>query len=169
MRCRAWIGSRFCKNNALVLFCHKHNDRKPYPAFLENLSHNLLQKITQHITKAETVQMVRSTCRSLHQRVGQKGWHSSLEFVYFFRLFSKQKVTVRQVLIAAPRFELLPQQQRSNVLALLSWSEIYNCKDFSRFVEKMRGFPVFWNEVFLLRLGSVGQNAKLTSQGLWRR
>ena len=107
MRCRAWLGTRFCKNEAKDVFCYVHKHHSPFVNFFNKLPALVIECITKHIQTAETRQTLRISSKTLHEVISKAQFQISKEYLYFERFFLRPVVTRRQAQNAFQRFSKL--------------------------------------------------------------
>lgn len=110
MRCRAWLKTRFCKNETKSLFCHVHQKCAPFINFFDKLPALAIECIVEHLKTAEIRQMLRISSRILHDIIPQARIQISKEYLYFKQFFLRHVVTQRQVNGAFQRFSKLSPQ-----------------------------------------------------------
>ena len=106
MRCRAWLEGTYCRNSTRSTFCHKHRYLAEYPSYISTLPQNIIATVAKFLA-TDCVQILRRTCKHMHQSIYRGHFFGTNEHKYFRRLFSKQTVTARQIVQAAQRYELL--------------------------------------------------------------
>jgi len=108
MRCRAWLRTRFCKNEAKNgLFCHVHRSHVLFTNYIDTLPHRLFPFITRFLT-AESRHLLRQCSRTLGAIIPRAPFRETKEYHFFEQFFSRNTVTLRQVLNASHRFKSLP-------------------------------------------------------------
>ena len=114
MRCRAWLATRFCKNEAKGIFCYAHKHHSPFVNFFDKLPAIVIVCITKYIKTAESRQTLRMSSKTLHKVIPKAQFQISKEFLYFERFFLRHVVTRRQVNYAFQRFsQLSPEIQNT--------------------------------------------------------
>lgn len=111
MRCRAWLEGSYCRNSTRSIFCHKHRCLAEYPSYISTLPGIILLTVAQFLG-TDCIQILRRTCKHMHQLIYRGHFVGTYEHKYFQRLFSKQSVTARQIVQAAQRYELLNKRAK---------------------------------------------------------
>ena len=112
MRCRAWLKTRFCKNETKTLFCHVHQNCTPFVNFFDKLPYLAIECVVKHLKTAEIRQTLRISSKMLHEVIPKAKVQLSKEYLYFKNFFIREVVTKRQINYAFQRFsKLLPQFQ----------------------------------------------------------
>ena len=119
MRCRAWLGVRYCKNHTRSTCCHVHCHNKPYRLFLNLLPDILIQKIANFIVHTEEVQNFRQACSWIHSTIRRLPISCSKEYMFFSHLFASENIiSYRQLHTAARRFEDLGPSEQGTIISL---------------------------------------------------
>lgn len=114
MRCRAWLGGRYCRNHTKGTFCSAHAHLPEYPAAMQSLPKLVLDNIAANLRTADDIQQFRSSCKRIHSLVSRAPFEFSHEYRYFQRFFARYHLTVRQMFNAAQRYRRLDsRRQRS--------------------------------------------------------
>jgi hypothetical protein len=110
MRCRAWLKTRFCKNETKSLFCHVHQKCAPFINYFDKLPTLAIECIVEHIKTAEIRQTLRISSKILHDIIPHSKVQISKEYLYFKQFFLRHVVTQRQLNGAFQRFSKLSPQ-----------------------------------------------------------
>lgn len=142
MRCRAWLETRFCKNETKTLFCHVHQKCKPFDNYFDKLPVLAIECVVNHLKTAEIRQTLRISSKVLHQVIPKANVQLSKEYLYFKNFFIREVVTYRQINYAFQRFSKLAPQIQDTLKDELQ----VNIKTI-RGRTSMRDF-INWNEPF---------------------
>ena len=113
MRCRAWLKTRFCKNETKSLFCYVHRNCTPFVNFFDKLPALAIECIVDKLQTAESTQTLRAVSKQLHEIIPHAKIQISKEYLYFKQFFLRHVLSQRQVSYAFQRFSKLSNETQA--------------------------------------------------------
>ena len=143
MRCRAWLMTKYCRNETRGTFCHVHRLLPPYPRMIDTLPSIVLQNIGRFLTTAEKVQQFRLCCRHISISVLRAPFELSLQYKYFQRFFSTNDISVRQVSNACHRYLRLDKKSQNSLKRIPQNIKCIEARTTKDKITFNRDLPVF--------------------------